>query len=214
MTEDKEKKDKLKVITQSEVQEAMENNPDKKWFILQTYSGKEQAAMKSIQERLITGDCESDVGIIVMAEKLVNELRSGQMKTIKRKLYPSYLWVLAKVSDEYPSIMDEKTYHAIIGASNLIGFIGKEKTSLPKAIESKLEIRKMTSQLQESDEVENSVKFETGTPVKVKTGPFDGLRGIIDEVYDAKGRLKVNIVILGVETPIELSFADVELTTE
>jgi len=39
---------------------------------------------------------EKDVGIIIMAEKKVSEMRGGKMKVVKKKLYPSYLYFLAK----------------------------------------------------------------------------------------------------------------------
>lgn len=208
---EKEKENKeIVVITQDDVNKAVESHPNMKWFILQTYAGKDAAAKKSIEERLITTGAQEGVGLILMAEKKVSELKNGKMKISKKKLYPGYLYILSD-SLEDTGLMDEKVYSAINGAANVHGFIGQDNASLPKCIRNKVEIKRMISQLQDGDGVENSFLFEIGTEVVITEGNFDGVTGIISELDFKKNIAKVEMKILGTITPVDLGFDSIAL---
>ena len=200
----KKEEKEIVVITQADVRAAVEANPTYKWFIIQTYSGKDAAAKRSIEERLITSGTEADMGVIIMAEKKVSELRGGKMKVVKKKLYPGYLYFLAKPLEGNDSFMDEDVYTAIRGSANLIGFIGQDNAKLPKCIRNKVEINRMISQLQDGDDVESAFSFEVGAEVTITTGHFEGLHGKISEVDIPKGTVKVDMEMLGTITPVDL----------
>lgn len=211
----KSEKKEIVVITQKDVNEAIEKNPDMRWFILQTYSGKDAAALRSIQERLKTSETEDGVGIIVMAEKKVSVLRNNKLVEKKQTLYPSYLWVLAKVTEEGSPFMDEKVYFAINGSANLIGFTGQNNDQLPQAIRSVVEVKKMVSQLQKTNDcVENQTDFTVGTKVKILDGNFVNLNGTITEINKEKNIVSVSVVLLGAETMVDVSFKDLEVINE
>lgn len=214
MTDVEKKDDKLKVITQKEVREAIEKNPDMKWFIVQTYSGKEAAAKRSIEESLKTKGSEHKVGIIVMGEKLVSKIRGDKRKTVKEKLYPSYLYVLVDVEAGSKLKMDGDAYYAINGASNVSRFVGTTKEGVPTAIQNKLEVEKMISQLQEGEEVGVSHSFEKDTPVKPKEGPFSEIKGYIDSVNEDKNEVNVRFEIIGSSTIIAFKYNQIEILVD
>jgi transcriptional antiterminator NusG len=52
--------------------------------------------------------------------------------------------------------------------------------------------------------------YLVGERVKVTDGPFNGFEGVINEVSHEKRKLKVVVTIFDRQTPLELSFDQVE----
>lgn len=207
-----EDNDKLKVTTQTEVKNIMNQNPDYGWFALQTYSGKEAAAKRSVEDCLKATERDGNVGLVLMPEKVFSELRKDKMRQVKKKLYPGYLFIYAKrkwneEKERWSLMMDQGVYSSIIQAVNIHAFVGQEKDSLPKLIMKK-DVDNIIGNLQETGEVEQTLKFEVGTQVKINSGDFTGLFGDISGVDYEKGRLIVEVQMLGTTTPVEISFAD------
>ena len=57
---------------------------------------------------------------------------------------------------------------------------------------------------------EINIPYVVGESVKVTDGPFNGFTGVIEEVNNDKKRVKVIVKVFGRQTPLELSFMQVE----
>lgn len=210
-------KEKLKVTTQGEVKNIVESKTDFGWFILQTYSGKEGSAKRSVQERLISNDREDGVGIVLMPEKVFSELKASGMKNVKKKLYPAYLFIYAKLSVDgggnVTNRMDEGVYSSIKNAASIHSFVGQENDGLPKSI-NRLDVVTMISQLPISDEIEQTVEFVKGGRVTISEGPFKDFSAEIESIDHEKTQLIVNVGMFGKVTPVTVSFTDVYIGEE
>ena len=52
--------------------------------------------------------------------------------------------------------------------------------------------------------------FSVGEAVKIVDGPFADFLGTIDNIDEARGKLRVLVSIFGRETPVELDFLQVQ----
>ena len=104
--------------------------------------------------------------------------------------------------------LDDKSWHLVKGTSRITGFVGG---TLNPPVVPEEEVLRITKQIEEGTlKPKPKVEFEKGENVKVVSGPFSTFTGIVDEVNEDKGKLKVLVSIFGRSTPIELDFTQVE----
>jgi transcriptional antiterminator NusG len=172
----------------------------KRWYVIHAYSNFEKKVSESIREQAKQrGLADLFDEILVPIEK-VTEVRRGKKVDAERKFFPGY--VLAKMD------MTDEAFHLIKNTPKVTGFLGADNK--PMAI-SDAEAARIILQVQEGIErPKPSVSFEVGEQVRVSDGPFASFNGVVEEVDDARSRLKVAVSIFGRATPVELEFGQVE----
>jgi transcription termination/antitermination protein NusG len=172
----------------------------KRWYVIHAYSNFEKKVAESIREQSKQrGLADLFDEILVPIEK-VTEVRRGKKVDAERKFFPGY--VLARMD------MTDEAFHLIKNTPKVTGFLGADNK--PMAI-SDAEAARIIHQVQEGIErPKPSVSFEVGEQVRVSDGPFASFNGIVEEVDDARSRLKVAVSIFGRATPVELEFGQVE----
>ena len=178
---------------------------EKKWFAVHTYSGFENKAKKSLEEKIRMEGLTDFFGQILIPTEQVVEMHNGQKKTSKRKVFPSYMFVEMEMND--------RTWHLVKNTPKVTGFVGAAQNQQPPPIPAS-EVQKLTAQISEGAlKPKPKIEFEEGDTVRVIDGPFANFNGSVEEVNPDKGRLKVLVSIFGRATPVELDFMQVEKTT-
>lgn len=177
-------------------------NPNFKWYVVHTYSGYENRAKKSLEERIKQqSELEQFFGeVLIPTENVVELGKGGQKKTSKRKFFPGYMLVQMELNDE--------SWHLVKSTPKITGFVGSatRPPSIPEA-----EVRRLTRQIDEGTlKPKPRVQFEEGENVRVIDGPFQNFNGVVDAVNAEKGRVRVLVSIFGRSTPVELEFVQVE----
>jgi len=191
----------VKVDTKKDVVEAIGRHPDKKWYIVQTASKSENAAKRNILELLKVRQAEDYVGMILVPERKVVEMKNGEKKISVKRNYPSYIFVLAE--------MNEDVMVSIREASKVLSFVEGNADKFPNPMKTK-DINDVLNQLDLDDEVAPShkVEFTESEQVTIVGGPFDGFNGVVKRVNYEKEEVEVGVVIFGRETPVIIGFKD------
>lgn len=172
----------------------------KRWYIVHAYSNFEKKVQESIREQAKQRHLDHLFEEIMVPIEHVVEVRRGRKVDAERKLFPGYVLVKCELTDE--------VYHLIKNTPKVTGFLGADNKPLPI---SDAEAMNIMRQVQEGIERPRpSVSFEIGEQVRVSDGPFASFNGVVEEVDDARSRVKVAVSIFGRATPVELEFGQVE----
>ena len=176
------------------------------WYTIQTLSGQEMKAEKSLRKRIIEEEMGEFIDEILLPMEKVVEVRGGTKKVSQRKLYPGYIFIQMKLYDEEKRLLPTP-WDFVRNTQGIIGFLGGER---PIATPTD-EIAAIKAQITEAEESEKpKVNFEIGEVVKINDGPFQNYNGAVEEIDAEAGKLKVTIDIFGRSTPVELEYWQVE----
>ncbi len=173
-----------------------------RWYVLHVYSGFEAKVAEAIRDKAAKQGIEDRIEDIMVPTEEVVEIKRGQKVNSERKVFPGY--VLAKMD------MSDQIWHLVKDTPKVTGFLGGGNKPVPI---SEKEAARLMTQLQEGIEKPRAaITFDIGEKVKVMEGPFASFEGMVEEIDEAKGRLKVSVSIFGRATPVELEFSQVEKT--
>lgn len=175
-------------------------DPRFRWYVAKTMTGQENKVAKALKEKILNlSMMEYFADILVPEESVVSNI-NGKKRTYKRKFFPGY--VLIRM------IMTDETWHLVKNSDKITGFLGGSADK-PSPI-SEEEARYMLNQAEEGHtKPKTAINITEGDNVRVIEGPFTTFTGSVESVTE-KGKIKVNILIFGRPTPVELDFTQVE----
>jgi len=172
----------------------------KRWYIIHVYSGFEKKVRDSLREQAQQkGVSHLFEQILVPMEEVV-EVRRGKKVPTERKFFPGYVLVKMELNDG--------TWSLVRNTAKVTGFLGPGGKPMPIP---DAEAERIIHQVAEVKEhPKPTITFVPGDQVRVAEGPFASFSGTVEEVDEAKGRLKVLVSIFGRATPVELEYSQVE----
>lgn len=183
----------------------MADTKNNKWYVMSVISGKEAKLKEYIEAAMkhnpTLADRVSQV-LIPMEKHAVS--RNGKVVEKEKVSLPGYLFVECEMSPDVASTLRFMP--------NCLGFLGglSNPTPVPKS-----QINRMLGASEGAvAESTAAVPYVLDETVKVTDGPFSGFEGVIEEINAEKHTLKVMVKIFGRNTPLELSYAQVEKITE
>jgi len=170
------------------------------WYVLRVASGRESTLRDTLQKKIQLSGLEEEIPTVLVPTEQVSEIKGGKKRLRQRKLFPGYIIVEMDLVDDVWYLIKE---------TNGIGdFVGSQHRPLPLPPE---EVEKILNTMKEKDETpEVKIDLEPGNGVKIKEGPFENFDGTIDEIFPAKGQVRVIVTIFGRATPVDLEYWQVE----
>lgn len=175
---------------------------ERAWYVIQTYSGCENAAKNNILRRIESMDMADEIfRVLVPEEKVLERKKNGEMKEVLVKPFPGYVFIDMIVTDE--------SWFMVRNTPMVTGFLGSSgggAKPVPMPEEEIVPILKMCGITRE-----NKFSGQVGDRVKIIAGAFAHQEGIIDMIDEEKEIVKVLVYAFGRATPAELSFTEVQL---
>ncbi len=169
-----------------------------RWYVVHTYSGYENKVRQNLEQRMRSmGVADRIFRILVPTEDEI-EIRDGQRRTVQRKIFPGYILVQMVLSDE--------TWHVVRHTPGVTGFVGPASNPVPLP---EHEVQAILKQI-EAEAPKIRVEFTIGQAVRIVDGPFSDFEGMVDDIDQEKGKVRVLVSFFGRETPIELDFMQIE----
>ncbi|WP_167755728.1 transcription termination/antitermination protein NusG [Vitreimonas flagellata] len=172
-----------------------------RWYIVHAYSNFEGKVAEAIRDQAGRQGLEAQFEDIQVPTEEVTEVVRGSKKVRQHRHFPGYVLVKMEMTDE--------AYHLVKNTPKVTGFLGTQNK--PQPVSDK-EVERILGRVAEQGVAKPRpvVNFETGERVRVSDGPFQSFEGLVSEVDEERGRLKVAVMIFGRETPVDLEYGQVE----
>jgi transcription termination/antitermination protein NusG len=187
------------------------------WFVVHTYSGMENRVKANLENRITSLNMEDYIHEVIVPTEEVAEIKNGQRKLVKRTVLPGYVLVRMDLTDE--------SWAAVRHTPSVTGFVGHSHQPVPLSLEevenmlapsiaAEVEAAAAPEQagavgVQTKKRVEVA-DFDVSDSVMVVDGPFATLHATITEINAESQRVKALVEIFGRETPVELSFSQIQ----
>ena len=168
---------------------------EKEWYVVNTYSGHESKVKEKLEARTESMGMQEYIFRVIVPETTEVEVKDGQKKEKKKKMFPGYVLV--------EMIMSDEAWYIVRNTPGVTGFIGssgkgaKPTPLLPSEIDKILAGMGMSRVNIESE-------MAVGDKVSIIDGPFKGMMGKVDSIDLENNRLNVLIDLFGQETPVEV----------
>jgi transcriptional antiterminator NusG len=169
------------------------------WYVIRVISGTEENVRQSLMQRREAFGLEKSILDVFVPTHDAISVRAGGVKVKKKKnIFPGYILVKMLVTNE--------SWYIVRNTPNVTGFLGAGTVPVPVRGE---ELDRLKGVLTDRTE-EYTTTLRVGDSVIILIPPFEGSEAFITEINENKGLLKVNINLLGRDTPVEIEFGNVK----
>jgi transcriptional antiterminator NusG len=170
----------------------------RRWYVLHTYSGLEEAVEHNLRQRIESMDMEDKIFDVLIPKEKKIRIKNGKRKIVEEKVYPGYVLVEMNVTDD--------SWYVVRNTPHVTGFVGSGTTPTPI---SEAEVKALQKRMG-VDEPEYQMDVAKGDPVRIVDGPFKNMEGKITDIEEYLGKIKELISMFGRETPVELDFLQIK----
>jgi transcription termination/antitermination protein NusG len=172
------------------------------WYVVHSYAGYENRVKTNLETRTSSLNMEDFIFQVEVPQREESVIKNGQRKMVKQNVLPGYVLVRMDLTDE--------SWGAVRNTPGVTGFVGHTHRPSPLTLDEVLKFLAPETEKKEKVVEARPADFEVGESVTVMDGPFATLPASISEIHADSQKLKVLVSIFGRETPVELSFNQVQ----
>jgi transcriptional antiterminator NusG len=173
-----------------------------RWYIVQVLSGHEKKFIDSLKQKIDKESKQDFFEDFFIPEEERVVVRRGKKVSERRKIFPGYVLVKMKLSDE--------SWYLVRSIPKVTGVLGDR--GKPQALSTE-EVNGIYKRIEDkSTDLAAANCFEPGESVTIIDGPFKSFSGVVEQVDAKKEMLTVNVSIFGRQTPLELRYDQVDKT--
>jgi transcriptional antiterminator NusG len=172
------------------------------WYVVHSYAGYENRVKTNLETRTSSLNMEDYIFQVEVPQREESVVKNGQRKMVKQNLLPGYVLVRMELTDE--------SWGAVRNTPGVTGFVGHTHRPSPLSLDEVMQFLAPEQEKKEKVVETKAADFEIGESVTVMDGPFVTLPASISEIHADSQKLKVLVSIFGRETPVELSFSQVQ----
>lgn len=158
------------------------------WYVVHTYSGYENKVKVNIEKAIKNRNMQELIQKVEIPMHNEEEEKNGTTRIVSRKVFPGY--VLIKM------VMTDDAWYVVRNTRGVTGFVGPDSKPVALSLE---EIENMGIDISEF----KTGTIEIGNLVRVVSGSFNGVEGIVQEVQPAQEI--VVIAVNGLEVEVNLT---------
>ena len=165
-----------------------------KWYVVHTYSGYENKVKANIEKTVENRNLQDQVLEVIVPLETVVEVKNGATKSAQKKMFPGYVLI--------NMVMNDDSWYVVRNTRGVTGFVGPGSKPVPL---SEAEMKPLGIK----DETVR-VDFAEGDTVVVTGGAWKETTGVVTAINPQKQLVTINVEMFGRETPVVISFAEVQ----
>jgi len=179
-----------------------------KWYVLRAIAGQEKKIKSYLDNEVARRNLNELVPQVLIPTEKVYDIKNGKKRLREKNFFPGYILINADLNS------NAEVLPIITHIPGVLGFLGDDKggTSKNPVPIRQAEVNRILGIVDQVEETGSTVKYNyiVGEVIKVMDGPFNGFTGTIEKVFEERKKLSVTVKIFGRNTPVELSYTQVE----
>ena len=163
------------------------------WYVVHTYSGYENKVKANIEKTIENRHLEDEILEVRVPLQDVVEMKNGARRVVQKKLFPGYVLI--------NMVMNDDTWYVVRNTRGVTGFVGPGSKPVPLT---EAEMKPLGIQTENV-----SIDFGEGDMIVVVAGAWKDTVGVVQKIDYSKQTATINVELFGMETPVEISFAEV-----
>ena len=188
-------------MSEKKINPVIDDEHEKRWYVVNTYSGHENRVKDNLEKRLETMGIQEQLFRIIVAEEPEIEIKNGKQVEKMKNMFPGYVFVEMKMTDE--------AWYVVRNTPGVTGFIGSSGGGAKPFPVSPDEMESILRRMGQSDK-KVVVDFQVGDTVRILTGPFSGMEGTVSSMNDQTQTANVLTMLFGRETPTDIAYNDLQ----